>query len=80
MMAVSRSIFGKLQDAEKSNEFPAHISLILNSGNPISCKEILCRLIHVCLIEVGFIPVIEEVPELKVEAMLDLTQAESVPM
>ncbi|ODM98481.1 hypothetical protein Ocin01_08197 [Orchesella cincta] len=69
----------RLQDTNGEIGFPLHIAHILNPGKEIKFSEILCRLIHVCMIEAGFVPIIDSEPDFTVEVLCDMTREESVP-
>jgi len=52
----------------------------LNLGNKLTSKEFLCRLVHVCMVEVGFIPVVaDEEEEFAPEELFQSQFSESVP-
>lgn len=70
----------RLHSFDNNHGFPPHILSILNPGKPIACPEILCRLLHVCMIETGFIPVIEEGQlDGKLDEFCEATMWDSIP-
>lgn len=69
----------RLQETNAVTGFPPHVSEILSPGRGIHLREILCRLVHVCMIETGFVPIIDTDPDLTVEQLTTSTFDDTVP-